>query len=113
MAWKPIDATALNLIECQMADLLKPQNGQTVAAHQTGNGRPLVPDVSALPLFLNTAQAAALCNFTTAKMRSLVERRLIPYCRPAGTRELRFEKTQLLEWLSSQTMADCNEVNNA
>ena len=63
---------------------------------------PVVTDEAMLPAFLNANQAAALCGYTRRKLYDLVERNVIPFCKPEGTRELRFEKAKVLQWLRTR-----------
>lgn len=57
-------------------------------------------DPANLPAFLNVDDVATLLRRKRRSVYDLVEKDLIPYSRPRGTRIIVFEKHAILEWLN-------------
>jgi excisionase family DNA binding protein len=71
----------------------KLKSARQVTRHQTTRS------TTDLPAFLTVAEVATLLRRAPRSIYDLVEKNLIPYLRPPGTRLIIFEKRALLDWL--------------
>ncbi len=63
------------------------------------NRKQQITDPAQLPAFLTVREVAQLIRRQPRTIYEMVEKGLIPFSRPPGTRSITFEKQRILEWM--------------